>query len=142
MSALPQSIAPAPRPAPEPAPAPRRSRPSGPRLRVVRAPEPARSRVPFVLLCIAIFVGSLLGALVLNTSMAGAAYRKHEMQVELAGLARTEQSLRTSLDAQASPPQLAASARALGLVQAPPSAYLRLADGAVLGTPTPAGAAE
>ncbi len=140
MSALPQSFAPTPRPAPAPA-GPARGRPA-PRLRVVRAPEHPRTRVPFVLLCIAILAGSLLGALVLNTTMASAAYDKHEMEIELAELARTEQALRTSLDAQASPPQLAASARALGMVQAPPSAYLRLADGAVLGTPTPAGAAE
>ena len=139
MTALPQSYAPAPRPAPQPT-APGRAR-TGPRLRVERAPEHARTRVPFVLLCIAILAGALLGALVLNTTMASAAYDKHEMEIELAQLARTEQSLRTRLDAQASPPQLAASARALGLVQAPPSAYLRLADGAVLGSPTPAGAA-
>jgi hypothetical protein len=139
MSALPQSYAPVPRPAPATT-APARTR-SGPRLRVVRAPEHARTRVPFVLLCIAVLAGALLGALVLNTSMASAAYDKHRMEIELAQLARTEQSLRTSLDAQASPPQLAESARALGMVQAPPSAYLRLADGAVLGTPTPAGAA-
>jgi hypothetical protein len=144
MSAVPQSFAPARRPDAD-APAPGRSGgarlSAGPRLRVVRAPEHARTRVPFVLLCITIFVGSLLGALVLNTTMAGAAYEKHAMQIELARLARTEQALRTSLDEEASPPQLAASARALGLVQAPPSAYLRLSDGAVLGTPTPAGAA-
>ena len=139
MSALPQSYAPAPRPAPSTT-APGRTR-SGPRLRVVRAPEPTRTRVPFVLLCIAILAGALLGALVLNTTMASAAYDKHAMEVELAQLARTEQSLRTSIDAQKAPQQLAASARGLGLVQAPPSAYLRLADGAVLGTPTPAGAA-
>ena len=140
MSALPQSYAPAPRPMPTPA-GPSRSRTPSPRLRVVRAPEHTRTRVPFVLLCIAILAGALLGALVLNTSMARAAYDKHDMEIELAQLARTEQMLRTSLDAQASPPQLAASARALGMVQAPPSAYLRLSDGAVLGTPTPAGAA-
>lgn len=138
MSALPQSFAPAPRPAPG-GPAPARSR-TGPRLRVVRAPEHARTRVPFVLLCIAILAGALLGALVLNTSMASAAYDKHAMEIELAQLARSEQSLRTSIDAHKAPQQLAASARGLGLVLAPPSAYLRLADGAVLGTPTPAGA--
>ena len=139
MSALPQSYAPAPRPAPTTT-APGRAR-GGPRLRVVRAPEPTRTRVPFVLLCIGILAGALLGALVLNTSMASAAYDKHEMEIELAQLARTEQSLRTSIAAHKAPQQLAASARGLGLVQAPPSAYLRLADGAVLGTPTPAGAA-
>ncbi|WP_298459691.1 hypothetical protein [uncultured Cellulomonas sp.] len=139
MSALPQSFAPAPRPVPAP-PGPSRSRTPGSRLRVVRAPEHHRTRVPFVLLCIAILAGALLGALVLNTSMASAAYDKHRMEVELAGLSRTEQSLQTSIDAHKAPQQLAASARALGLVQAPPSAYLRLSDGAVLGTPTPAGA--
>ncbi|WNB84858.1 hypothetical protein [Cellulomonas sp. ATA003] len=138
MSALPQSFAPAPRTVPAP-PGPSRSRTPASRLRVVRAPEHHRTRVPFVVLCIAILAGALLGALVLNTTMASAAYEKHEMEIELAQLARTEQSLQTQLEAQASPPQLAASARALGLVQAPPSAYLRLADGAVLGTPTPAG---
>jgi hypothetical protein len=138
MSALP-SFVPAPRPAPG-TPAPGRGR-TGPRLRVVRAPEHTRTRVPFVMLCIAILAGALLGALVLNTSMASAAYEKHEMEIELAQLARTEQSLRTSIDAHKAPQQLAASARELGLVLAPPSAYLRLADGAVLGTPTPAGAA-
>ena len=140
MSALPQSFAPVPRPTPATAP-PGRTR-TGPRLRVVRAPEHARTRVPFVLLCIAILAGALLGALVLNTTMASAAYDKHEMEIELARLARSEQALRTSIDAQKAPQQLAASARALGLVQAPPSAYLRLADGAVLGAPTPAGAGE
>src|SRR5690606_28572056 len=41
-----------------------------PDLRVVRAPQHARTRASFVAMCMVLLVGSLLGALVLNTSMA------------------------------------------------------------------------
>lgn len=136
MSALPQSYAPASRPL---GPAPRRSRAPEPRLRLVRAPQSTRTRVPFVVFCIAILVGALLGALVLNTSMARGSYEAHALKFELAGLARTEQDLGTRLLAHKAPGQLAASARELGMVPAPELAFLRLSDGAVLGSPTPAG---
>jgi hypothetical protein len=132
MSALPQ-FAPttAPRPSPSRAPsiAPR------PRLLLVRAPAHERTRVPFVLLCMAILASALLGALLLNTSMARGAYEAHDLEVRLASLARDEQSLSTAKDAKASPAQLAASATALGMVPAPGLAFLRLSDGAVLGKP-------
>ena len=130
MSALPQ-FAPATRQSPSraPSPAPR------PRLRLVRAPAHERTRVPFVLLCMAILVGALLGALLLNTNMARGAYEAHHLKLELATQARDEQSLSTALDAKASPAQLAAAAQALGMVPAPGLAFLRLSDGAVLGRP-------
>ena len=139
MSALPQSYAPASAPTPRrDAPAPGRTRSTAPRLRIVRAPQPSRGRVPFVLLNIAILVGSLLGALVLNTAMAGRSYEAHDLQSELAGLARTEQDLSSQLLAHKAPGALATSARALGMVPAPELAFLRLSDGAILGSPTPA----
>lgn len=138
MSALPQSFSPGQR-SYEPTPVPDR-RAATPRLRLVRAPLHARTRVPFVLLCIAILVSALLGALVLNTSMARGAYEAHDLQIELAQEARTEQDLTTQLLAHTAPGALAASARALGMVPVPGLAFLRLSDGAVLGSPTPAGA--
>ena len=138
MSALPQSFAPAPRSG---SPAPARSRAAAPRLRLVRAPQSARTRAPFIVFCIAILVGALIGALILNTSMARGSYQAHDLQIELAGLARTEQELDTQLLAHKAPGQLAKSARALGMVPAPELAFLRLTDGAILGSPTPAGAA-
>jgi hypothetical protein len=94
--------------------------------------------VPFVLLCISILAAALLGALLLNTSMARGAYEAHDLTRQLASLARGEQGLSTALDAKASPAELAAAAQALGMVPAPSLAFLRLSDGAVLGTPAAA----
>lgn len=139
MSALPQSYAPGRRSIESTAPL-ERARTEAPRLRLVRAPQHARTRVPFVLFCIAILVSALLGALVLNTTMARGAYEAHDLQIALAQEARTAQSLSTQLLAHKAPGALAASARALGMVPAPELAFLRLSDGAVLGSPTPAGA--
>lgn len=144
MSALPQSFSPAARPAytattAASAAAPARTRAISPRLRLVRAPQSTRTRVPFVLFCITILVGALLGALVLNTSMARGSYEAHALQIELAALARSEQALDTQLLENKAPGQLAASAGNLGMVPAPQLGYLRLADGAILGSPTPAG---
>jgi len=138
MSALPQSFAPT---RVAPTAAPERGRAPAPRLKLVRAPLTTRTRVPFVLLCIAILVGALLGALILNTSMARGSYQAHDLQIRLAELARTDQDLNTRLLANKAPGQLAASARALKMVPAPELAFLRLSDGAVLGAPTPAKAA-
>ncbi|RYV52482.1 hypothetical protein [Pengzhenrongella frigida] len=139
MSALPQSYTPG-QQAFEPASVPDRARTEVPRLRLVRAPQHARTRVPFVLFCIAILLAALLGALVLNTSMARGAYVAHDLQISLAQEARTEQELSSQLLAHMAPGALAASARELGMVPAPELAFLRLSDGAVLGSPTPAGA--
>lgn len=125
--------APAPRPTAEPA-APR------PRLRVVRAPAHARTRVPFVVLCMAILVGALLGALVLNTTMAQGEYERYALQTRLAQSAQSQQQMRGDLEELAAPAQLAAAAGALGMVPTTTGGYLRLEDGVVLGNPAPAGA--
>ena len=125
----------APRRVPTPAAAPR------PRLRVVRAPAHARTRVPFVVLCMAVLVASLLGALVLNTSMAQGEYERFALQTRLAQSAQAQQDMRSQLEQAAAPAQLAAAASALGMVLTTTGGYLRLADGAVLGNPAPAGAA-
>jgi hypothetical protein len=125
----------APRTAPRPAPVPER-----PRLRVVRAPTQARTRVPFVMLCMAILVVALLTALVLNTTMAKGEYERYELQTRLAQSAEAVQQMRSDFEQVAAPNRLAASAAALGMVPSTTGGYLRLADGAVLGNPTPAGA--
>ncbi|HEY5518885.1 MAG TPA: hypothetical protein VIK17_04495 [Cellulomonas sp.] len=119
-----------PRPA-RPAVAPQQA----PRLRLVRAPAQTRTRVPFVVACMAILAGALLTALLLNTTMARGAYEKHDLDVELARLASTQQDLSAALDRRSSPAELAASARALGMVQARSTGWLRLADGTVRGGP-------
>jgi len=124
-------------------PAPSRPRPASapaPRLRVVRAPEHARTRVPFILACMAVLAGALLSALLLNTSMAASAYAKYDLSNELGRLNQDQQDLTAQLDAKASPTQLAAAAAALGMVPTNGTGWLRLSDGSVQGTPEPAGA--
>jgi len=104
-----------------------------PRLRLVRAPAQARSRLPFLLLCVAILGGAMLGALALNTSMATTAYTISARQVELAELSQTEQLLATQLEQMSSPTQLAAAADDIGMVPAEGLSYVSLEDGTITG---------
>ncbi|GCD19694.1 hypothetical protein CTKZ_12560 [Cellulomonas algicola] len=117
---------------PQPAPAPR--------LRLVRAPQTARTRVPFVLACMAVLTLALVSALLLNTQMAQGAYEKYGLTNELGRLNQDAKDLQAQLDQKASPAQLAAAARALGMVPADGTGWVRVADGTVQGSPAPAAA--
>ena len=120
--------------APRPAPAPR------PRLRVVRAPQQARTRVPFVILCMAILGAALLSALLLNTTMAGRAFERSTLTSSLGRLQQDQLDLVAQLDARSAPGSLAQAARGLGMVPANGTGWLRLSDGSVQGAPAPAAA--
>ena len=109
-----------------------------PRLHVVRAPVHVRTRAPFVVTCMSLLAASLLGALLLNTSMAQGEYDRFALQTRLAHSAQAQQQLAEQLERAASPQEVATAAQALGMVPASGAAYLRLADGAVLGAPVPA----
>lgn len=109
-----------------------------PRIRLVKAPIQTRSRIPFVLLCMTIVAGALVGALLLNTTMARGAYEARELDTQLAQLAQTEQALLAEFDKLASPTELAKRARDLGMVQDSTPAFIRLSDGKIIGDPTPA----
>ncbi len=98
----PRPIAPAPRPrvrlvpVTKPAPSsrtqPQRRAPGAPNpgrrdhLRAVAAPEQARSLVPFAWTCALIVVGALSAVLFINTSMAGGAYERRDLKIEIANL--------------------------------------------------------
>lgn len=130
---------------PSHAPGARPARPSArprpaerPRLHVVRAPAHARTRVPFVVLCMAVLAGALLGALLLNTTMAQGEYERFALQSRLAESTQSQQRITGELERAASPQNLATAAAALGMVPTAHGAYLRLADGVVLGDPVPA----
>lgn len=109
-----------------------------PRLRIVRAPSPRRTRVPFILVCVTILAGALLAALLLNVAMAQSSFAIRDRQIELARLTERQQTLEQQLERAASPATLASRARALGMVPAPAPAFLRLADGAIVGVSAPA----
>jgi hypothetical protein len=84
----------------------------------------------------AILAVALLAALLLNTTMARGAYEQHDLDIELARLASSQQDLSAALEQRASPDELASSARTLGMVQARSTGWIRLADGTVQGGPT------
>jgi len=87
----------------------------------------------------AVLASSLLGALLLNTTMAQGEYQRYELQTRLAQSAQEQQRLTAQLDLAAAPAALAAAATGLGMVPSTSGGYLRLSDGAVLGNPVPAG---
>lgn len=123
----------APRPAPA-QPLPHRR----PQLRVLAGRGPSAPRAPFVLLLVGLLTGGLVGLLLLNTAIARDSFVLEQLRQDNAALVLHEQALRQQADSAAAPQTLAARARALGMVPAGPPAFIRLPDGAVLGSPTPA----
>ncbi|MBD9699702.1 hypothetical protein IGS67_09400 [Flavimobilis sp. GY10621] len=136
MSAQHAPAAYAPRPV---APAAPRTQPAAAsRIRLVTTPAVSRSRVPFILLCIAILATALAGVLLLNTTMAHGSYEQRSLQREISQLAQVEQALLTQIDAASSPHALAEHASRMGMVQDSTPAFVRLEDGKVIGDVTPA----
>ena len=103
--------------------------------------HPASRRAPFVLLVVAMLVGTTLGLLILNTAIAVDSLKATQLQAENAERAQEVQRLERRVVTGGSPAQIASAAVAAGLVPAGPAAYLVIApDGTVTlrGTPEPA----
>jgi hypothetical protein len=132
MSAAPAAVAHRPAGAPRPAVSGR------PVLSLVAAPRRRLARAVFVVACTAVLVGALVAVLVLNTAMATAAFEKHDLNAELAQLAESRAHTTELLTKRAAPAALAKEARELGMVPAGSLAFIRLADGKVIGDPQPA----
>lgn len=82
----------------------------------------------------------LLAQLMLSIQLSDGAYRLSAAEAQLVELNRDAQVLTEDLARLESPQNLAAQAESLGMVVNSSSAYLRLADAAVLGTPVAASA--
>jgi hypothetical protein len=128
-----RSTARAPRPGPRPQPA----RPVVPRLRVVSAPRHTRSRAGLVAACVALLVLGLVGLLLLNVNLERGTYDLRDQASRAEQLREQKQRLEVELRAQQSPDNLERRARALGMVDAPPSPVF-LKGSKTLGVPTPA----
>lgn len=100
---------------------------------VTRAP-----RVPFVALVSLLLVSGIAGLLLFNTSMQQASFHATALEQQAQILAAEEQSLQMELEMLRDPQRVAAEARAIGMVPPANPAFIRLSDGRVLGTPTPA----
>ena len=114
-----------------------RSRPS---LELMPAGSAALPRTTFVILLVSLLIGGLIGLLMLNTVLARDAFVLDSLKADARELAAREQALQREVELLRAPQSLAVRATELGMVQAGPPAFLRLADGVVLGTPVPGAA--
>ncbi|MFD2092239.1 hypothetical protein [Blastococcus deserti] len=107
-----------------------------------RTPRALRHpRAPFVLLVVALLVGTTLALLVLNTAIAVDSLKATQLRAENAERAQEVQRLQQQVVAGGTPAEIARAAVAAGLVPAGPAAYLVIDPdgGSVLrGTPEPA----
>jgi len=109
-------------------------------LRLVAHRRSQAARTPFVATVVLLLLTGLLGLLLLNTVLAQDAFRLHALQVDGRALADREQELQRNVADLQSPRSLAARATSLGMVPGGPPAFLRLADGKVLGSAVPGSA--
>ena len=118
---------------------PQGARPTaGAALRLVPQRSTSAPKAPFISMVVLLLAGGLLGLLALNTVLAQGAFRLHALKAETKALADQEQTLEREVETLRTPRNLAAKARELGMVQGSVPAFLRLADGAVLGAEVPA----
>ncbi|MEF2977874.1 hypothetical protein [Subtercola sp. YIM 133946] len=102
-----------------------------------------RRRKPKLAYAAVVIVGVLaivVTQLLLSVGLSNGAYQIESLQSQQKDLDRTNASLQEKLDGLSSPQNLAASAETLGMVSSANPVYLRLSDGAVLGTPKAASA--
>lgn len=110
------------------------------RLAVVRGGGSSAPRVPFAALVLTVLALGLVGLLVLNTSLQQGAFYARDLEARALTLSQQREALQLRVAALREPQQVADRAAALGMVPNPSPAFLRLADGEVLGDPSPAGA--
>ncbi len=133
MSALSQP-SPDPTPvAPARSPAPK-SRPSRPRLSLVPRPVRRAAKTPFAVLVLVIAGLGLVGLLAINTHLQQGALEQNRLESENQQLRERQASLAQTIDELEAPGTLADRARGYGMVPNPTPLFLRLSDGAVLGT--------
>jgi hypothetical protein len=104
-----------------------------------RAQRRARPRSFYAVMAVGAVFALFLAQLMLSIVLSDGAYQISTLQVEQNQLSRTQQDLAEKLDLLASPQSLAQRAESLGMVVGSGSpAFLRLADGALIGTPVAA----
>jgi len=106
--------------------------PGRPPLSVVRGGAGVR-QAWFSLAMLAVLVLGLLATLVINTALAEGSYERGKLVTESTVLADRQESLTTDLDNLRAPAALAQEAMSMGMVPAQSAAFVRLADGAILG---------
>ena len=100
--------------------------PGGTAARPRRLPTAAlrHRRAPYVLLVVALLIGTTLGLLVLNTTIAVDSLKATHLRVANAERAEEVQRLEQQVVSGSTPAEIARAAKAEGLVPAGPAAYL------------------
>jgi len=97
----------------------------------------ARPRAIYALVTVAGLFVILMAQLLLSILLSNGAYQITALQAKQTELSRDAQGYTEQLDVLKSPQNLSARAESLGMVMSTaPAVYLRLSDGAVIGTPT------
>ena len=114
-------------------------------IEIVSSREQRRAR-PRVFYAVVVVIGLFvlfMAQLLLSIVVSDGAYRIAALQTSQRDLGREQQALSEQLDLLSSPQNLATQAESLGMVLSNTSpVFLRLADGAILGTATAADAGE
>lgn len=109
-------------------------------LRVVPAAIQQGGNGVFAGICLALLGGGLVALLMMNTALAQGSFQLKALHSRSGQLADTEDQLTQAIDDLRSPRELAARAEQMGMVPARSMAFIRLADGTILGVAQPAGA--
>ncbi|GGI35035.1 hypothetical protein GCM10010988_01910 [Cnuibacter physcomitrellae] len=119
-------------------------RPATPRPRFTIVPSRAqrrrRPKIAYAAVVIAGVLAIVIAQLTLSVGLSQGAYEIESLQSSQKELDRTNQTLSEQMDKLSSPQNLASQAETLGMVSNSAPVYLRLSDGAVLGSPAPAAA--
>jgi hypothetical protein len=118
------------------------SRPRRVQIVTTRAQRRARPKVVYALGATVVLFAIFLAQLLITIALSSGAYSITGLQSTEQSLGRTASSLNEKLDTLGSSQNLQANALALGMVNSSQAAFLRLSDGSVLGSATPAGAAN
>jgi hypothetical protein len=109
------------------------------RIVTTRAQRKSRPKLVYALWASVVIFAIFLAQLMITIALSSGAYQISGLQVSQQNLSRSASALGERLDTLASSQNLAANAKALGMVGSAQAAFLRLSDGAVLGAASPAG---
>lgn len=110
------------------------------RLSLVPTGTTRAPRVPFAALVLTVLGLGLVGLLVLNTSLQQGAFHARDLEARAQTLSEKREALEIRVAQLRQPQRVAERAVAMGMVPNDSPAFLRLADGAVLGQAAPASA--
>ncbi|HEX2895969.1 MAG TPA: hypothetical protein VHO29_18335 [Marmoricola sp.] len=108
------------------------------RLTLVPSARPRARRTPFAVLVLAMLGAGVVGLLMFNTHMQQGSFYVTRLQNQADDLTARQQKLDMELERLRAPQRLAEAGKRLGMVAPGVPAFVKLSDGTVVGTPTPA----